>query len=349
MFPLLKINFITHCKSVICFGILSDQIIDLLKAFAIPDLPINVQATSGICGNERNSYQIHPAPAYAILENAMITIPSINVFPNGFPPDFSIITTFRPNKKVGFVPLFTMYSSEGDKVFSLIIGSNILLHYRDTDERPKTLYNFDVNVDDNQWHHMAISVSGNYVTLILDCKQPIRKSLDRNGASQIATDGIIISGLPLAKTDGQFVGVLQTLLIAANPNEAYYLCTKYANKCDNEKKSYSDDPSFEGKILNHDESNAIIQKGNFSEVSLNKKQSRTSKKVINKKEAIVDPAADDDEDYLGPFSGEIDSNRSRSEADIYEYLDYGSEVDPDEIYPPANENANEGKYAYFNC
>lgn len=124
----------------------------MIKQLGLPDLPSGVSGTSGMCGNEHDHHQSHPFPAYNLNSNAMITVASTEVFPNGFPEDFSILLTLRPKRSIRQAPLFTMYSSLDEKVLELSVGEDILLHYQDLNGSPldDDVYTFDTNINDDK-------------------------------------------------------------------------------------------------------------------------------------------------------------------------------------------------------
>lgn len=45
----------------------------------IPKLPNGVNETLGMCGGQRNAYQLYKAPAYSINKGAMITVATSEV------------------------------------------------------------------------------------------------------------------------------------------------------------------------------------------------------------------------------------------------------------------------------
>lgn len=105
-----------------------------------------------MCGNEHDHHQTHPFPAYSLKNNAMITVASIEVFPNGFPEDFSILLTLRPKRSNRRAPLFTMYSSLDEKVLELSVGEEILFQYQELNgsQLDDDVYTFDTNIADDK-------------------------------------------------------------------------------------------------------------------------------------------------------------------------------------------------------
>lgn len=51
----------------------------MLLDMGLPDLPNGVNATEGMCGSQRNSYQTYKAPAYALHKGATIAVATSEV------------------------------------------------------------------------------------------------------------------------------------------------------------------------------------------------------------------------------------------------------------------------------
>ncbi len=92
-------------------------------------------------------------PAYRINEKTILTAVSSEVFRNGFPKDFSILTVIRsfPTTRKT-LPLFSMYSQSSERVLSLMVGSDIQLYYQDTDGTPirNTIVSFGIGFTDER-------------------------------------------------------------------------------------------------------------------------------------------------------------------------------------------------------
>lgn len=101
-----------------------------------------------MCG-DRNSLP----SAYRINEKTILTAVSSDVFPNGFPKDFSILTVIRSRRSNrNVLPLFSMYSQSSERVLSLMVGSDIQLYYQDTDGTPirNTIVSFGIGFADER-------------------------------------------------------------------------------------------------------------------------------------------------------------------------------------------------------
>lgn len=77
-------------------------------------------------------------------------------------------------------PLLTIYdySSKEQLIFSLGRDINILYGIDSDDE--KASISFGIDISDNKWHRLGISIKGDSVTIILDCDRHITKKLQRN-------------------------------------------------------------------------------------------------------------------------------------------------------------------------
>ena len=205
----------------------------MIAELKITDSRNDVNSTQGMCGESRNEYQTYPAAAYSINGNTVLNAGSEQVFPNGFPTDFSLLAVLRVSQQLVRVPLFSIFSSEGEEVLILMVGAEIALFYQDTEGNPEedSLISFGVGINDKKWHRIGLSVKGDSVTLILDCNRQITRQLQREVNSKIATDGLILAGVQFSEDEGFFVGDIQLLMIANTPDEAYNMCTKYAPNC----------------------------------------------------------------------------------------------------------------------
>lgn len=173
----------------------------------LPELPNGINETAGMCGMEhRSAYQRYPAPAYSINEGAMITISTNEVFVDGFPSDFSIMAVLKAKKHFERVPVFSIFTSESEEALVLMVGSEVVMFYQDTEGNPREdgIINFGVSTNDLKWHRIAISVKGDSVTLIFDCTKQITKQLQRRPGSKIEVDGLILTGVQLDETEEYF-------------------------------------------------------------------------------------------------------------------------------------------------
>lgn len=199
----------------------------------IPELPNGVNETDGMCLGQRNAYQVHKAPAYAINKGAMITVAASQVFNDGIPNDFSLVTVLKSSQQFGRVPVFSIYNSDSEEIFSFFVGSEIAIVYQDVNGPlvEDNLIAFEADTNDLKWHRIAFSFKGDSVTLIYDCTRQITKKLTRSAKPKISTDGLIFMGVQLDEEDEYFIGSIQTLLLTDRPDSAYEICTKFSPNC----------------------------------------------------------------------------------------------------------------------
>uniref|UniRef100_A0A182Y5N5 LAM_G_DOMAIN domain-containing protein n=1 Tax=Anopheles stephensi TaxID=30069 RepID=A0A182Y5N5_ANOST len=235
----------------------TNGLVDMIDQFGMPSLPSGISPTTGMCNGTRNQYQPHPEPAYNLNQDTVLSIPTITSFPAGFPIDFSLLVTLRASPNLERAPLFAVYSSDSDEILMLMVGRDVALYYYDgnpeDDEQDQyqNMISFGVSIDDGRWHRLGLSIKGNSVTLILDCSTQITRPLNRRDGVQLATDGLILTGLQLNEENGFFTrhggefeastklinhftfyqGDLQLFMIANTPDEAYNICTRYAPDC----------------------------------------------------------------------------------------------------------------------
>ena len=102
---------------------------DLLSAVNIQSFPYGVTETVGICTNrppyvtDSNGYPVgKPDVAYRLNEEAQLSVTTSQVFPDGFPADFSVLATIRPDDQNSAF-LFTIYNGQnGNEELAIQVG-----------------------------------------------------------------------------------------------------------------------------------------------------------------------------------------------------------------------------------
>jgi collagen type V/XI/XXIV/XXVII alpha len=69
--------------------------VDLLRATRIHSLPLGVNRTTGMCTSRPES---EPDVAYSISEQTILTVQTAQLFPLGYPKDFSLLLVVSPTK-----------------------------------------------------------------------------------------------------------------------------------------------------------------------------------------------------------------------------------------------------------
>ena len=125
---------------------------DLLEATRVADVPLGVKKTEGMCkkrvttfldeldeeavlaalaADTSNSSTIETVEdvAYSLSQRAILSVNTGQIFPEGFPIDFSIVSTFKPVPDSQSV-LFSVYNDAGDEQLALEIDDRIILVYQ---------------------------------------------------------------------------------------------------------------------------------------------------------------------------------------------------------------------------
>lgn len=128
-----------------------DSVKDLLKVCQIHELPAGtakVPVGGGRCPGPTGE-EFVPF-AYKLDETAQLSVSTGQVFPDGFPHDFSILLAARPSPGKVAASLFTIYNEEGEEQLSVALGSDVSIYYEDTDGLPEeeNLISFGTNIDD---------------------------------------------------------------------------------------------------------------------------------------------------------------------------------------------------------
>uniref|UniRef100_A0A673LE29 Collagen alpha-1(V) chain-like n=1 Tax=Sinocyclocheilus rhinocerous TaxID=307959 RepID=A0A673LE29_9TELE len=216
--------------------------IDVLRVLQLPSLPEGVQKVPGFCTSRRSGTPDH---AYRITKKAQISAPTKQLFSGRFPENFSIMTLVKA--KAGLQAfLMSIYNEQGVQQLGLELGRSPIFLYEDQNRKPAPedypLFKA-VNLADGKWHRIAISVQKKNITLILDCKNRITKTLARSNNPVLDTKGITVFGARLLDEE-VFQGEIQQLLIASNPQAAYDFCEHYSPDCDSPlPKVQSQDPN----------------------------------------------------------------------------------------------------------
>lgn len=81
-----------------------------------------------------------------------------------------------------------------------------------------------------RWHRLGISVKGNSITAIIDCKKQQNREIARDPGDTIANDGIVLLGQEI-EDKTFFEGEIQQLTLVPNPEAAYELCQQFVPDC----------------------------------------------------------------------------------------------------------------------
>ena len=75
----------------------AEEMVDLLQATRIKNLPLGVNRTTGMCTSRASG---DADVAYSISERTILTVQTAQFFPLGFPTDFSILLVVSPTQGI---------------------------------------------------------------------------------------------------------------------------------------------------------------------------------------------------------------------------------------------------------
>lgn len=202
--------------------------VDVLRALRFPSLPDGVRRSKGVCPGD---------VAYRVARPAQLSAPTRQLFPGGFPKDFSLLTVVRTRPGLQ-APLLTLYSAQGVQQLGLELGRPVRFLYEDQRGRPQASAQpifRGLSLADGKWHHVAVAVKGQSVTLIVDCKKRVTRPLPRSVHPVLDTHGVVIFGAHILD-DEVFEGDVQELLVVPGVQAAYQSCGQKDLECEREQR-----------------------------------------------------------------------------------------------------------------
>ncbi|KAK6182721.1 hypothetical protein SNE40_010341 [Patella caerulea] len=186
---------------------------DLLSYLGVPKLPLGV------------SQNVQRPTAYIITPRAKLFLPVATLYDVTLPRDFAIILTIKLQS--GFNGyLLSVSDIQGRQRVGLFFGDEeIRMDYLDDNYFGVAMPTFDVNVTDGQWHQLALSLSGNDVTLYQDCAIVLKKRLERSRVSSFGSNLMLSVGPYFPRYGNPFSGELEQLVISEKPQTAKYQCS----------------------------------------------------------------------------------------------------------------------------
>eukprot|EP00073_Rattus_norvegicus_P041578 XP_008771010.1 PREDICTED: collagen alpha-2(XI) chain-like [Rattus norvegicus] len=134
--------------------------------------------------------------------------------------------------------LLTLYSAQGVQQLGLELGRPVRFLYEDQRGRPQASAQpifRGLSLADGKWHHVAVAVKGQSVTLIVDCKKRVTRPLPRSVHPVLDTHGVVIFGAHVLD-DEVFEGDVQELLIVPGVQAAYQSCGQKDLECEREQR-----------------------------------------------------------------------------------------------------------------
>ena len=158
--------------------------VDLLSAVGTDGITI---ADESFPYSDQIAYKIAP-------DDADLSIGTSAVFPDGFPRDFSIVVTAKPQKNAR-ATLLVVYSSSSEPLLRVEIGRNPLFVYNGLERSF-----LGVNLVSGEWVRFAFVVKDKTVSLYVDGELATTLDLSRADES-IETTGSIMIGRSLGAND----------------------------------------------------------------------------------------------------------------------------------------------------
>ena len=126
----------------------SVDLVDLLNLAATPP---GIEASAGMCEARPTDATGSAAAdaAFKISSRAAASVPTAQVFPGGFPADFSVLATFRADQNSKST-LLAVYSDEGELVFTLKVGRRMRMVYKGQISRQARKIKFGPNLSDGK-------------------------------------------------------------------------------------------------------------------------------------------------------------------------------------------------------
>ncbi|VDO85165.1 unnamed protein product [Schistosoma margrebowiei] len=181
-----------------------------------------------------SSFIENPNTAYSYHRGDKLKLPTEKAFPTIFPQDFSILATVRL-KHEQIQKIFDVTDEKGKSQLAMSIGNNIVLHYHLSEDSPSTVEFLNVKLNDLRWHRIALSIKGDSVTLIIDCKVITSKLLNRTLTENLKFNKGMLYVLQDKAGSVSFSGAIEQLLIIPTPSGAYDQCTIYSPCSESDK------------------------------------------------------------------------------------------------------------------
>uniref|UniRef100_UPI00358EBC08 collagen alpha-1(XI) chain-like n=1 Tax=Myxine glutinosa TaxID=7769 RepID=UPI00358EBC08 len=207
------------------------ETVDILEQLDLYGVAEGIIRTSGICRVRKDSEQ---GDISYRLRNVQLSAPTRQLYPSGtFPRDFSVMTTVRATRRLQAF-LLSMYSQQGVQQLGVELARSPVFLYEDHTGHPlpEEYPIFKrVNLANGKWHRIGLSIKGQHVTLILDCKETMVLPLPRSDEPWIDPNGITVFGTRMTD-NATFEGDIQQLLIVSDPRAAFDYCTNYMPDCE---------------------------------------------------------------------------------------------------------------------
>ena len=127
--------------------------VDLVDVLNLASTPPGIDTSTGMCearptGDDKGDERVADT-AFKISSRAVASVPTAQVFPDGFPADFSVLATFRADQNSKST-LLAVYSDEGELVFTLKVGRRMRMVYKGQVSRQARKIKFGPNLSDGK-------------------------------------------------------------------------------------------------------------------------------------------------------------------------------------------------------
>ncbi|MEJ1283782.1 collagen type V alpha 3 [Cricetulus griseus] len=294
---------------------LAAEPVDVLKALGVHKGHAGVAEVPGSCPQRIPQGD----RAFRVGKSSLLSVPTLQLFPDGhFPENFSVLFTVRgqpANRSV----LLSIYDEKGVQQLGLALGPALGLLGESFSPLPK-----QVNLMDGRWHRVAVSVSGEKVTLVTDCDpQPpmfgqgprfistagltmmgiqdsreetfegavggkLRGSMEGRGRDILGNEGQRHGATPFPPVQGD----IQELLLIPDPQAAFQACELYLPGCE------TPDPTTTGAPKGEPEKNTPRRKGKGKKKGRGRKGKGRKKKNKETSRLSPTPGASENQTFL---------------------------------------------------
>ena len=131
--------------------------VDLVDVLNLASTPPGIETSTGMCearptddeGDSGDPSAAVADTAFKISSRAVASVPTAQVFPGGFPADFSVLATFRADQNSKST-LLAVYSDEGELVFTIKVGRRMRMVYKGQISRQARKIKFGPNLSDGK-------------------------------------------------------------------------------------------------------------------------------------------------------------------------------------------------------
>ncbi|XP_078687201.1 collagen alpha-3(V) chain-like isoform X2 [Branchiostoma floridae x Branchiostoma belcheri] len=189
---------------------------DLLERLRVPDLPHGIRQT---CDDV-------DCLAYDIEPYAMLSAPTEEVFPEGFPTEFTISAKLQYYRK-SFSNLFAILDPIGRLQLSIKLSPRDIELYTPS----QGIYSVSVpDLDDGLWHSFAVSATYDMIVFYFDCEWMDTLHIVPS-PHYIQMDGITLLGGQVDFSEVPFEGSIQQLMIFDDPLVGAVQCSVFLQNC----------------------------------------------------------------------------------------------------------------------